>query len=318
MGSVLDELVECDRHNSSEARRILREFDPRAIEAVEEFARLLVAAGDAFGEVSGYDKHNLSLNDWLQKQSGSARELVRFLEQATFLGEPTGEDPISTAKSDLAKANSAIARTYLILRIRRDFLLGLADLLKLRLTPALGYLRLQSESTAILAMIASNPSMSIDWLNPYSGRKFYKSYHAKIVEKMKSLAIHDYYDQGSEMALHSRVHGVVPGLLVNNDAAAAGEVALTYQEFHDPVDFLVWFGIYLRTHQKLLAGVAEGLPEVDLGKLGSGKYNEMVAALTEKLKAVYLKEKYRDEFGPCCDWHITPASTGRPASPSAR
>src|SRR5689334_5942060 len=126
MGSVLDELVESDRHNFSEARRILGEFDSIAIEAVEEFARLLVAAGDAFGEVSGYDKHNLGLNDWLQKQSGSARELVRFLEQATFLGELKGEDPISTAKNDLARANSAIARTYLILRLRRDFLLGLA------------------------------------------------------------------------------------------------------------------------------------------------------------------------------------------------
>ena len=296
MQSVLDELVVSDRHNFSEARRLLADFDPLAIEAVEEFARFLVAVGDKFGEVSGYAKHNLGLNDWLQKQSGSARELVGFLEQATFLGELTGADPISTAKSDLARAHSAIARTYLILRLRRDFLFGLADLLKLRLIPALGYLRLQSESTAILALIAADPSMSIEWLNPNSGRKFYKNYHGKIVEKMKSLGIHDYYDQGSEM-LHSRVHGVVPGILIDKDTAADGEVTLTYQEFAGPIDFLVWFGIYLRAHQRLLAGIAEGLPEVDLGQVGSGQYNKMVATLMEKLKRMYLKEKKRDEFG---------------------
>jgi len=138
--------------------------------------------------------------------------------------------------------------------------------------------------------------MSIEWLNPDSGRKFYRIYHGKTVEKMKSLGIHDYYDQGSEMALHSRVHGVMPGILVNKDIAADGKIALTYQEFDDPVDFLVWFGIYLRAHQRILAGMAEGLPEVDLDKVVSGKYDEMVAALTEKLKTMYLKERHRDEL----------------------
>lgn len=291
MGSVLDELAESDRHNFSEARQLLETFDSRAVEAVDEFARLLVKVGDRFGEVSGYDKHNLSLNDWLQSQSGNTRELVNFLEQATLIGEAEKVDPVSQAQVNLQRANSAVARTYLILRLRRDFLFGLADLMKLRLIPALGYLRIQSESTAILALIASNPSMSIDWLNPHSGGKFYKNHHRKVVEKMKSLGIHEFYDQGSEMALHSRVHGVTPGLLIDKDAASKGVAVLTYQELAEPVDFLVWFGIYLRAHQRLLVGIEEGLPEVDFGKLGSSSYNDMVAALMEKIRTEYLNQK---------------------------
>jgi hypothetical protein len=247
--------------------------------------------GDQFGQVSGYDKHNLSLNDWLQSQAGSAGELVKFLEQATLIGDAGPSDPVSQARADLHRAHSVIARTYLVLRLRRDFLLGLSDLMKFRLIPALGYLRIQSESTAILALMVVDPGMSTDWLNPHSGGKFYKRYHSKVVEKMKSLAIYEFYDQGSEMALHSRVHGVIPGLLIDEDATSRGDAVLTYQEFAGPLDFLVWFGIYLRAHQRLLSGIEEGLPEIDLGKLSSSRYGEMVTALLEKIRKEYLKQK---------------------------
>lgn len=297
MESVLNELMKSDEHNFNESRRLLERFDSLAIEAVEEFAQLLVAIGDAFGEVSGYDKHNLGFNAWLRTQSGSAREMVGFLEQASFLGQTTGEDPIAQAKDDLQRANSAVARTYLILRLRRDFLFGLADLLRLRLIPALGYLRIQSESTAILALIAGNPGIATEWLNPESGRKFYRTHHGKVIEKMKSLGIHGYYDQGSEMALHSRVQGVTPGLLIDKDAAAEGTAVLTYQEIADPIDFLVWFGIYLRAHNQILEGITEGLPEVDFGKVDSNRYSYMVATLMEKLKTTYLKEKRTELSG---------------------
>jgi hypothetical protein len=293
MKNIFDNLIESDEHNFRESKRVLAEFDPRALQAVDEFARLLTDIGDAFGKNSDYDKHNLALNEWLRSQAGDPEKIVRSLEDSAPPDEQDITDPDQQAREHLYRANSVIARTYLILRLRRDFLFGIADLLKLRLIPALGYLRIQSESTAILALMANSPAMAVDWLNPEAGRKFYNRYHGEVVKKMRSLGIYEYYDQGSEMALHSRVHGVIPGVLVDQEANRRGEISITYQEFADPIDFLAWFGIFLQAHERLLAGIAEGFPEVSFNELNPNKYSEIAYTVAEKLKPL-LQQKRRE------------------------
>lgn len=294
MENVLDRLIESDSHNIEESKRALAAFDPRMLDAVEKFSRLMENVGQAFGDSGGYDQHNLQLNNWLESQPGGAKETVRFLEQATLIGQAKGPDAVSKARTALHKANSVIARTYLVLRLRRDFLFGVSDLLKLRLIAALGYLRIQSESAAILAILGEEPAMSLEWLDPNSGQKFYKKHQGRIVSKMRDLHLHEHYEQGSAMALHSRVLGVTPGMLVGAKDASEGSIELTYQEIDAPLDLFLWFYIFLKAHGQVIGGVAEGLPEIDLKELGAAEYMGMIAELGAKLRPLYVKTRNSD------------------------
>lgn len=294
MDSLLDQLVESDTHNYGESKRVLRAFHSSALSAAEHCLKVLEAIATAFGEVSGYDDYSNRLDDWLESQGGGVREKVRFLEQATLLGKVSGEDPVADAKEALGKAYSVVARTYLVMRLRRDCLFGLIELLRLRLTPALGYLRLQSESTAILALQNSDPVAAREWLDTSSttgGKNFYNKHHRSIIQTLKSFDLHDYYEQGSYMSLHSRVFGVTPGIIIGSKDASPGTIALTYQEIDDAEDLILWFCVYLRAHERIIAKLPVGLPEVDFSRIELQEYSNMVESLWARLKPLYIRKR---------------------------
>ena len=63
-------------------------------------------------------------------------------------------DPTQEAKQTLTNAEAGVARMFLSLRPGRDFFFGITDLLRLRVIPALGYLRIQSETAAPMKIMA--------------------------------------------------------------------------------------------------------------------------------------------------------------------
>lgn len=290
----IDRLAECDKANLSESKRALLNLNTNSLAATDECAQLLENIGLSFGQACDYDKYNDQLNDWMKTQSGSAEEKFHFLEQATLIGQVGGTDPVAEAKGALVKACSVVARAYLLLRLRRDFLFGLTDLLRLRLTSAIGYLRVQTESIAILALLGGDSAMAVDWLNTCSrdeGKEFYKKYHRRIVEKLKELDLYDYYEDGSNMSLHSRVFGVAPGIGIGKKGVPQGRIKLTYQEVDDAVILFLWFCVYLRAHERMIKKLPEALPEVEFRKIEVRRYEEVVESLWSTLRPLYRQKR---------------------------
>jgi hypothetical protein len=198
------------------------------------------------------------------------------------------------AKDAVEKAYSVVARIYLLLRLRRDFLFGLADLLRLRLTTAIGYLRVQAESIAALALMGGDPALARDWLATCSrseGKEFYRKHHQRIVQKLKQLDLYDYYEDGSNMSLHSRAFGVAPGIIIGEKGSPQGHIKLTYQEIDDAVILFLWFCVYLRAHEKMIKKLLEALPEVDFAQTEVRRYEEMVESLWLTLRPLYIRKR---------------------------
>ncbi len=295
MSHEIDTLADHDAQNLAQSKRVLDDFDPRMLEAAEKFCQLVKSMGDLFGEASGYDSYSRGLNEWLSSQpGGDPSEKVRFLEQATFIGAPQDDDPAAQARISLFGANAVLARSYLLLRVRRDFLFGFLDLLRLRVISSWGYLRIQSESIAILYLISKDPSISIEWMNPDLGRIFYKRYHGKVIAALKELGLHDYYEQGSSAALHSRVSGVIPGIVAGQRTAPPGTINFSYQEVGNDLELLGWCFTYLSSHKDILAGLAAGLPEIDSSAVDLHGYHEILATLAGKLKRRFIHERRSD------------------------
>ena len=293
--SLVDKLQESDNYNLEESKKALLHIDNSSLEATDSCAHILELAAEAFAEVSGYDAYQAEVNEWLDRQSGDQYELAKLLERTTLIGTPEGDDPIAAAQESMHKAYSVVARSYLMLRLRRDFQFGLSDLLKLRLTAALGYLRLQSESSALLALMAEEAKIAVAWLDPFSpgkGRQFHQKYHPSIVARMKDLQLYALYQQGSQISLHSRVYGLVPGLLAGEQAKKKGAITLSYQEIKDPVELFLWFLYYLRAHVDVIRALPNGLPEVeDLSRFGLAQYSAHLERLWKSVEPLARRKQ---------------------------
>ena len=148
----IDRLMDCDSGNFAESKRALLAVHGESLNAADQCAKLLTRVGELFGIACKYDEHQQQLNEWLKTQPGDAAHYVKLLEQSTLIGNLEQNDLATKAKKALEEGKAVIARTYLIMRLGRDFLFGLSDLLRLRSTGMFGYLRVQTETAAILAL----------------------------------------------------------------------------------------------------------------------------------------------------------------------
>jgi hypothetical protein len=288
----IDGLADSDKDNLAESKRALLALHADSLSATDECADLLERISVLFGEGCGYDKYNQQVNDWVKRQSGGAEQTASLLEQAKLIGHVEGDDPVAEAQDALHKGNSVIGRVYLLLRLERDFLFGLSDLLRLRVTSMFGYLRVQTETVAILALSATDSAMAVNWLNAKEGKEFYKNHHHKIVDKLRQLALYHYYEDASNTSLHSRVGGVAPGIIIGGkEATPKRQVKLTYQEIDDPVILFLWFCVYLKAHKEMIDKLPQALPEVDFSQIDVRRFGTMVDSLWATLRPLWVRKR---------------------------
>lgn len=304
--AAFDRLFECDLQNYQEAKRALNTIDSKALETANECAAVFERVGQVFGRVCRYREFHEVLNNWLAKQPLPAEQAVKLLQRAASVGNQFPEDPTRQAKEALERLHSIIGRIYLLLRLGRDYLLGLGEILKLRITPAMGYLRVQAESLALLKLFANEPRIAQEWLDAtsaQSGRQFYRNNHSKIVETVKALDLYEHYERGSWMALHSRVPGVSLGIIQGGKKTTGGEedtIRLVYQETGDHVALFLWFCIYMRFHQKAINSISVSIPEINslqLAEVGVGEFSKAVDGLWKTLEPIYRDWKAKDTSG---------------------
>jgi hypothetical protein len=287
----IDGLTDCDKNNLAESKRAVLTLHADSLSATDACADLLEHICVLFGEACGYDKYQQQVNDWLKGQSGRAEQAANLLEQAKLIGRVEGDDPVAEAQDALHKGNSVIGRIYLLLRLERDFLFGLSDLLRLRATSMFGYLRVQTETVAILALSATDSAVAVDWLNPES-KNFYKNHHRKIIDKLKEIGLHHYYEDASNTSQHSRVGGVAPGIIIGGKKdTLIREVKLTYQEIDDAVVLFLWFCVYLKAHKEIIDQLPLALPEVDFSQVDVRRFGTMVESLWATLKPLWVQKR---------------------------
>lgn len=300
MNSNIDNFIEIDQNNFDESKRALQELNSSSLETAEELYDFLNFIATEFGKVCGYDAQQKKFNKAINSipPAGDVKEFIKLLELSPIIGTINGEDPIGDGKKALENGYSIVVRTFLLLRLARDFLRGLTEILKLRITPAIGILRLQAESIALISLIKDNSEIAHSWINAISTGKsllFFNKYHSRIVEKIKSFDLYDIYQRGSNMSQHSRIYGVGLGAIIGGKIAPPGTISLTFQEIDSQVFLLFWFYDFLRIHLNIIEKMPEITSEIDFtGDTTQNKLNnlrEMIARLKETSTHLYLEKR---------------------------
>jgi hypothetical protein len=223
----------------------------------------------------------------MQKVFADYGELPQLLNEAMVLyttcnralGQALSQEA-SALPHDLPPDKSAIVaeftakhqRGLLFTRVGVLYGTAVADLLRMRLTAPLGYVRLQCESIALLKLMAEDSSIIQQWVNIQTdkeGAAFYKKYQKRVMDILQKYNLSDAYNQASGAALHSRFIGVAQGYKSarrEDGLRITQEHRINVQEFdpENPHRFMlrVIFTV-LRVQALILANLKDALPEIN-------------------------------------------------------
>jgi len=228
----LDELIEVDDENISSWRERLAELDPElpaalgtAAEMFRTFSRCISGGGDRIQE----------------------EELREIIDSAVW-----------------NHVRPLVARLLVFLLLERQYMWAATDLLRGRLTPALGYKRLQAESLALLLLMRDDPEIAGRWLEIRTddeGRAFYQTFRGRIRNVIDSLGLSMAYEMGSGVALHVRPSSAAHSLSFSPGPPL--DIQLSYQEIreNDPFSYLLEVLHFLTTQRLVFEALATAFPE---------------------------------------------------------
>ena len=162
-------------------------------------------------------------------------------------------------------------RGLLFTRIGVLYGTAVADLLRMRLTAPLGYVRLQCESIALLKLMSEDSSIVQQWVNIQTdkdGTAFYRKYQKRVMEILRTYNLSDTYNQTSGSALHSRFIGLAQGYKsarYEDGLRVIQEHRINVQEFdpESPHRFMMRvIFIVLRVQALILASLKDAIPEI--------------------------------------------------------
>jgi hypothetical protein len=160
-------------------------------------------------------------------------------------------------------------------------------------TSAIGYVRLQAESVALVHLLLHDPTQADAWYQAGlsgDGRAFYRSTQSRLMQYMKELHLDGAYDWGSEHALHVRIFPVLRAHVVEHRPGSRAFLWLRDHEFdrEAPKPFLEAFVRILAAQAHVLKGLRLGRPEMNTQSVADmlGGYAQNVLRLSEKLYAM--------------------------------
>lgn len=257
--SELDELMQADAANILNSRKALVDFDPELPSALDTiaamfntFKRCMVGALD--------DSADLATLDGCSKELGIDGDALVSQIQS----QARGTSALDRARTAWFRLLARRARGIVFLLLQRQFMWAASDLLRMRLTPAIGYGRQEAESLALLFLMRDDPTIGRRWLKlatDSDGKTFYREFQGRILEVIERLDLSGAYEAGSGTSLHVRFASAVRGLSLHR---RPNEVWLGYQEVRqdDPCSYFLEVLSFLRTQERVLRGLGPAFPEV--------------------------------------------------------
>ena len=299
----LERLEEDDHSNFATNLNMVRQVDARSIEAINAYARLLDGAGTAFGNAAGISKNERVVGQWSDSVPMAPDAATQMLDEAILLGSKGIEDDAAVAKRHLVEGKGKWARLRLFQRLRRDFDLGIIELLRNHAVSSMGYLRVQSETIALAAAIVEKPEMGSEWWDAISmdaGKAFHAKHNSRIRGLVKEVGLEMYYQLGSAMAMHSRLAGVVNGIMYGGEPEVTDDkvtLKITYQDIDDARLLFIYFANYLLAHVAVAKALPRCMPEVKSVELGGliGEYVTPVNGVLETARRVMQKGGFAPE-----------------------
>jgi len=294
--TAIEELLDADAHNVECARQVVRQLDPTVLDLVDDAAAMYTTFCRCMGQSDPFGRNDADLSRVAQELAVTLDELMARVNSDEQLPQ------LTVARAAWKQVRANCARAIVVLACQRQFMWGVTDLLRGRVTPAIGYARQQAEGAALLHLFRDNPSAAIEWREISSdaeGVTFHKKYQHQLKAMMTTLHLGTAYAQGSGAALHVRLASVARGLSwltpTESREGRSGAISVGLQELDPSNPFRYYLAVlhFLHTQLRVFEAVTLAFPEVY-----DPIWTERLRKFGERVGTVraHIRSRYKDEI----------------------
>jgi hypothetical protein len=264
----IDDLLKADINNAAQTKKLFYEFDPLLLEAFDDATNLFEILFRSFSTVATDDKDQAEILQLAEEFKVSQDYLVRIVKK-----ENVGltDDRLKLRLEEINnRFFSRRTRGILLLNAYRAFMYAAADIRRLRLLSALGQLRFEIESIALISIFQNHKEFAEEWFHLKSdeeGRAFFSKTKRMVMEFCKNNDLLNEWNLASSGSQHARFAGMVEGLKIENfskEGRYINKFSFSLQDFDpDHPERLIVRALYiLRAQAKIFPAFKLSLPEV--------------------------------------------------------
>jgi hypothetical protein len=238
----IQRLLNADEDNLKKTTAVLAGAEEYLVEAFHETAALFNQVIDSFNREHRW-KELVPRLDAIAAEHGITKDQLR--ENSEQYGVASMIDEVV-----------ALSTNKILLRMcERYWALASAEILRLRVSPAHGYVRLQAEAVGLMKLFLGNHPLAKKWWNiqdDEDGKAFFGKTNKKIYAELKRWGLNDSYEISSAVAHHVRPASFVRNLNLDNEV-----ITLPDQEFQRPASFYLTVWYFHRMQARVLAAILD-------------------------------------------------------------
>jgi len=264
----IDKLIEADEVNCKESLKFFNQFDPSLATAFDDASNLFSAFSRSFSHGAIDDDTQHSISKLAKEGALIESELKEVLNgrKPPKLAEDLFEEIISNRNDYYSRRSRAI----LLLQTYRSYMWAATDIRRLRVGNAIGLMRLEIESVALMSLFQSKNELAYRWFNikgDQQGRDFFNKTKKDVSKFSEGFELTVEWNLASSAAQHSRFIGIVDALSISSSSQIdryTDNYSVAFQDFDQekPEQLIVRALYVLRTQAKLFVPLQLALPEV--------------------------------------------------------
>lgn len=296
--SEIKKLLEADTTNIAETERFFANYSPELPSALDEAAALFVTFSRAFSQQARDDEDQRTVNS-LSKRLGICNENeLQDILRVPLPNDPEQSELLLAIRTAMDRGFSRRARGILLILAFRSYMFAVTDLLRQRMTPAFGHIRIQIEAVGLMTIMRQNPVVALEWMevsDNKSGKQFFRKYSNDIWKFSDRYELTDAWNLASGAAQHARFLSVSYGLK-QSDFEEHGRRKSQYQvvfQEGESHELILWTLFILLKQYHIFLAIREALPEVVDPILINSRlpnFRSKVQKLWRRLEEVYPEE----------------------------
>ncbi len=211
----IKEILEAEAGFAEQTPPILAPFAPQLLQAVNDAMGMYVTFGRIIGQYSPMAGYSDEVAAYAKELGAKDDVELHALRDVRPGDSPEREVLLQRVDKVMLLAEAHMVRGIAFTQIARAFAWSAADLMRMRLTTALGLQRQVVEGLALLCLMRDDPWVAIEWrsvLTDQQGRRFFDKYQRSVSRELTKLGLRAIYDTASGHSLHLRFAGAAAGL----------------------------------------------------------------------------------------------------------
>jgi len=285
MGRI-QELLAADESNTRVTPELIRMLHPWALAAFDDAACLFRLLYRTLGDWPAERALDPRLHQMAESNGLSDDQLIALLKAGQAAR-------VEGAAEAWAKVWTFRLVKYPVLACQRYWSYGATELVRLRHTATLGYLRLEAESMALVALFLQDDALAHRWasITKENAHQFFRDTQPRVKAVLKQFDLNNTYDIASGSSQHVRMAGLVRSMM----SSKPGQLSLPDQEFNidDPYSFHLGIAHFHRIQSRIFSALGSAIPDAR-----TAEWVEQEAAFANNAAALWkvLEQRYAKDI----------------------